>query len=202
MQKADASAEPQQGPKEAVPPWLASQQPNLADLFGASSSDEEQAPEQAVKPAAAIPTKASPDTAHLGTDSLQAARKGTFADSAAGAMQTDVSMKDYNDEEEGNTPKFGAQGIDAWDAVVSDEDAGKATPGASSADSDGPQPSDSAARERAADRGQNGSRNTAQANTSTAQETKKSSISESLKQALAAQVWLAKPPNTSLYQLL
>ena len=111
-----------------------------------------------------------------------------------------VVLEDYNDEEEGNTPKFGVVGTDPWDAAVSDKDARRATPGASSSESDGPQPSStSAARQRGAGRHQNGGQNTAQASTGAAQEAKKSSIHESLKQALAAQVRLTVFPHSLLY---
>ena len=293
MLQADAAAEPEHGPKEAVPPWLARQQPSLADLFGASSSDEEQATEKAGKSAASRAVEANPSKASLHTDSLQANRNANTADSTAGAAQTAVSAavsglrmrtpqtevpdpaarvtvdtgaqgpgktaasmpkqrkqrighsavtehdpssgarllqlslpsakggsevsqhtapmtqsgggrvgsnrtgalepavpEDYNDEEEGNTPKFGAEGADPWDAVSSDEDAGKEIPGASSADSDGPESSKIAVRGGGATRGQNGSQNATQASTSATQEAKKPSIPESLKQALAAQVQL------------
>jgi len=44
-----SGAAAEQDLKEAMPPWLAHKQPGMADLFGASSSDDEQTPEKAAK---------------------------------------------------------------------------------------------------------------------------------------------------------
>jgi len=44
-----SGAAAEQDPKEAMPPWLAHKQPGMADLLGASSSDNEQTPENAAK---------------------------------------------------------------------------------------------------------------------------------------------------------
>ena len=75
-----------QGPNEAVPPWLARQQPDLPDLFGASSSDDDQAPEQAPKSAGGTLDAANPDQTHTGADSLQAPKKGTSTTAAANSL--------------------------------------------------------------------------------------------------------------------
>ena len=91
MQQAEGpSAQTQQGPKEAMPPWLARQQPKLADLFGASSSDNEQAPEQAALPANGRADEVNPCTAPA--SSTQAIRKDTTANNAsAESAQNGVS---------------------------------------------------------------------------------------------------------------
>ncbi len=75
-----------QGPNEAVPPWLARQQPDLPDLFGASSSDDDQAPEQAPKSAGGTLDAANSDQTHTGADSLQAPKKGTSTTAAANSL--------------------------------------------------------------------------------------------------------------------
>ena len=105
-----------------------------------------------------------------------------------------VVLDDGDADEGGDTPRIGTARTDPWEAAASDKDASRATPGSSSADSDGPQPKHTAAQGRRADRRQNGSRSTVQANISANPEPKKSSIPESLKQALAAQACLAMLP--------
>lgn len=89
-----SSAGTQQDPKEAVPPWLAGQKPDLTELFGASSSDEERAPEQAARPAAGRAGEAKPSQACFGTDNLQATKRTPAAEGAEEAKQTDLSAAD------------------------------------------------------------------------------------------------------------
>lgn len=85
-----------QGPNEAVPPWLARQQPDLADLFVASSSDDVQAPEQATKSVGGTLDAANPDQTHTGADSLQAPKKGTSTTAAANSLtQTAAPAASY-----------------------------------------------------------------------------------------------------------
>lgn len=332
MQKAEGPLTGmQQGLKEPVPPWLTRQQPDLADLFGASSSEDDQAPEQAPKSADGNLDGANSDQAHTRAESLQASTKAATngltqsAVTAAGKVlrvstqQPELPASSLGARREGIAPRPAkaaaetsaqrAQRIDygavaaqlkrepsdsaipnrqlgssqavqpsrglpghekarddggngrlkrkagsmteqpaamslppksntdkasqrlsskqsrgatsgstrsnAWAPVVSEgsdaeeggdtprfdiartgpwepnEDASRGTPGDTSADSDGPKPSSMGAEGRSAERHRKGSQKPVQANANADPERKKSSIPEVLKQALAAEVWLA-----------
>ena len=74
-----SGAAAEQDPKEAMPPWLARKQPGMADLFGVSSSDDEQTPEKTAKADTSKP-KQTASGAGLQAPSLH--DNGTFNDSS------------------------------------------------------------------------------------------------------------------------